>query len=105
MLLSQGRNSQSSVVGSGERMILHEPRQTHPIWDAAEAAIRAAEDQLVAAIKAQEARDPLYAKRDQLRLTIMPGGQDVRRGSPSLPISRASTLRISEVHWRASGCL
>ena len=62
MLLSQGRNSQSSVVGSGERMILHEPRQTtYPNWDAAEAAIRAAEDQLVAAIKAQEARDPLYA--------------------------------------------
>jgi hypothetical protein len=34
--------------------------------DAAEAAIRAAEDQLVAATKAQHARDALYAKRDQL---------------------------------------
>ena len=34
--------------------------------DAAEAAIRAAEDQLVATTKAQEARDALYAKRDQL---------------------------------------
>ena len=34
--------------------------------DAPEAAIRAAEDQLVAAMKAQEARDALYAKRDQL---------------------------------------
>jgi hypothetical protein len=34
--------------------------------DAAEAAIREAEDQLVTAIKAQEARDALYAKRDQL---------------------------------------
>ena len=34
--------------------------------DAAEAAIRAAEDQLVAATKAQEARDALHAKRDQL---------------------------------------
>ena len=34
--------------------------------DAAEAAIRAAEDQLVATTKAQAARDALYAKRDQL---------------------------------------
>jgi len=34
--------------------------------DAAAAAIRAAEDQLVAATKAQEARDALYARRDQL---------------------------------------
>src|SRR5829696_2648601 len=33
--------------------------------DAAEAAIRAAEDQLVAATKAQAARDALYAKRDR----------------------------------------
>jgi hypothetical protein len=34
--------------------------------NAAEAAIRAVEDQLVAATKAQSARDALYAKRDQL---------------------------------------
>jgi hypothetical protein len=33
---------------------------------AAEAAIRSAEDRLVAATKAQAARDALYAKRDQL---------------------------------------
>ena len=34
--------------------------------DTAEAAIRAAENQLVAATKAEEARAALYAKRDQL---------------------------------------
>jgi Tfp pilus assembly protein PilX len=32
--------------------------------DAAEAAVRAAEDQLIAATKAQAARDALYAERD-----------------------------------------
>ena len=45
-------------------MISYEPLQRGA--DAAEAAIRAAEDQLVAAMKAEEARDALYAKRDQL---------------------------------------
>ena len=34
--------------------------------DAADAAIRAAEDQLVAAMKAEEARAALYAKRERL---------------------------------------
>jgi hypothetical protein len=34
--------------------------------DAAEAAIRATEDQLVAAMKAEEPRAALYAKRDRL---------------------------------------
>ena len=46
------------------KVISFEPLQRGA--DAAEAAIRAAEDQLVAAIKAEEARDTLYAKRDQL---------------------------------------
>jgi hypothetical protein len=46
------------------KVISFEPLQRGA--DAAEAAIRAAEDQLVAAMKAEEARAALYAKRDQL---------------------------------------
>jgi hypothetical protein len=46
------------------KVISFEPLQRGA--DAAMAAIHAAEDQLVAAIKTQEARDALYAKRDQL---------------------------------------
>ena len=42
------------------KVISFEPLQRGA--DAAEAAIRAAEDQLVAAMKAEEARDALYAK-------------------------------------------
>jgi hypothetical protein len=44
------------------KVISFEPLQRGA--DAAEAAIRAAEDQLVAAMKAEEARAALYAKRD-----------------------------------------
>jgi hypothetical protein len=46
------------------KVISFEPLQRGA--DVAEAAIRAAEDQLVAAMKAEEARAALYAKRDQL---------------------------------------
>jgi len=46
------------------KVISFEPLQRGA--DAAEAAIRAAEDQLVATTKAQAARDALYAKPDQL---------------------------------------
>jgi hypothetical protein len=46
------------------KVISFEPLQRGA--DAAEAAIRAAEDQLVAAIKAQEARAALYARRELL---------------------------------------
>ena len=46
------------------KVISFEPLQRGA--DDAEAAIRAAEDQLVAAMKAEEARAALYAKRDQL---------------------------------------
>jgi hypothetical protein len=46
------------------KVISFEPLQRGA--DAAEAAIRAAEDQLVSAMKAEEARAALYAKRDQL---------------------------------------
>jgi len=46
------------------KVISFEPLQRGA--EASEAAIRAAEDQFVAAIKAEEARDTLYAKRDQL---------------------------------------
>ena len=42
------------------KVISFEPLQRGA--DAAEAAIRAAEDQLVAAMKAEEARDALYAR-------------------------------------------
>jgi hypothetical protein len=45
------------------KVISFEPLQRGA--DAAEAAIRAAEDQLVAAMKAEEGRAALYAKRDQ----------------------------------------
>jgi hypothetical protein len=53
--------------------------------DAAEAAIRAAEDKLVAAMKAQEARDALYAKRDQLTEEQLPGSSSAAWGAGRWP--------------------
>jgi hypothetical protein len=90
------------------KVISFEPLQRGA--DAAEAAIRAAEDQLVSAMKAEEARAALYAKRDQLieEPSDLPGGDlqggEQRRGGAIPDVVMGALLGMPGLHRQRLFC-